>query len=149
MVLFLSKNESDTNSREVCLQKWHPESPASEWESPWKLSRSFVEIPSAYAILLYCRLLSGFSFFNKRKQGTFYVSITRELDSVWCNPLEVWLPEVYWVAKCLMMYICFLCDLPNYVMYIFKNWWCIHIFCLKNCSTLIQWWHSAPHILED
>lgn len=41
-----------------------------------------MEIPSAYAILLYCRLLSGFSFFNKRKQGTFYVSITRELDSV-------------------------------------------------------------------
>ena len=44
-----------------------------------------MEIPSAYAILLHCRLLSGFSFINKRKQGTFYVSVTRELDYICCN----------------------------------------------------------------
>lgn len=92
-------------------QKWHSQSAASEWESPWKLSRSFMEIPSAYAVLLYCRLLSGFSFFNKRKQGTFYVSITRELGYICCNPLEVRQQfALYWGVECF--------------------WWCIYVFCV-------------------
>lgn len=68
MLLFLSKNESDTSSREVFLQMWHPQPAASGLEIPWKLNGSFVEIPSGYAIL-YSRLLNDFFFFFFKKTG--------------------------------------------------------------------------------
>lgn len=96
-----------------------PQPAASEWETPWELSRSFVEIPSACAILLYSRLLSDFFFFKENKQGTFYMSITRELNYVCSYPLEVWQQfALYWIAECLLWCI----FLKSSVVYTFCIW---------------------------